>query len=144
MMQYYSWTKNVHIACVDNGIWIVESLKRSRHYDAKLNWLGYLKLALEQWITWNPAEWQGNWLYACSKIIECIDWKFEILSWETFYQQIWQTKKYDYNWTAFPWTLINIEVNLDKMIANENKRKEYLWERYIESTDIWAYDDLRN
>ena len=144
MMQCYPETRNVHIACVDNGIWIVESLKRSRHYDENLDWLRYLRLALDQWITWNPLEWQGNWLYACSQIIECVDWKFEILSWETFYQQIWQNKIYEYNWSAFPWTLINIEVNLDKMIVNEYKWKEYLWERYIESIDLPMYDALRN
>ncbi len=143
MMQCYPSTKNVHIACVDNGIWIVESLKRSRHYDEHLDWLWYLRLALAQWITGNPAEWQGNGLYTCSQIIECIQGKLEILSWETFYQQIWQNKIYEYNWSAFPWTLINIEVNLDNMIKYEYKRKEFLWPRYIESTELPVYDTLR-
>lgn len=143
MMQYYSSTKAVHIACVDNGIWIVESLKRSRHYQERLTGIDYLKLALTQGITWNPREGQGNGLYACSQIVECIWWTLEILSWETFYQQIWQNKNYTYNECAFPWTLINLEVNLNRILENEARRKAYLWTRYTESTELPIYESLR-
>lgn len=144
MMQYYSTTRMVHIACVDGGIGIVESLKRSKHYNPEYDELKYLELALTQGITGNPMEWQGNWLYTCSKIMECVEWSLEILSWEVYYKQIWQKTNYEYNWCAFPGTLINFEVNIDKIIQNEPRWKAYLWDRYIESTDLPIYDGLRN
>lgn len=144
MMQYYPSKKDIHISCVDNGIWIIWSLKNSKYKDDNLNDEEYLKLALSEWVTWDPREWQWNWLYQCSKMTEIIWWVFEIFTWNIYYHQIWQNKSYTYNDNAFPWTLVNIEMPLSKIETNWDNWKEFIWERWTNIDELWIYENLRS
>lgn len=137
MMQYYPTTEILRLWIVDAWVWIVETFKKSSHYKQGEDDLYYMDLALKQYYTRDEALWAWNWLFMCSRIIECTKWVFEIISHNHNYKQIWQEKSFGYNWVDFPWTLINIEIKVSEVI-NVDMKDVLKWR----NTSATEMDDL--
>jgi hypothetical protein len=68
-----------------------------------------------------------------------------IVSHKNYYEKYWQRITYDYNKSEFPWTLVNVEFNMNS-IEKDISRLDDLLKR-IETTEKniedFNYDDLR-
>lgn len=115
MMQYYETTKILRLAVVDCWVWIVHTLKNSRHYKDWEKDDYYMDLAIQQYHTRDESIWRGNGLYMCSTIIEATHSQMDIISHNHHFQQIWQRKEIVYNKYTFPWTLVSAEFKLDNI-----------------------------
>ncbi len=141
MLQYFPSTEIARLSVIDNGIGIVESLKDSPHYKEGEDDMYYIQLALQQEIT--NGKWRGNGLFATSEIVRETNSKMELCSGNILYTQIWQEKEFEYTWTQFPWTLINIEFNMKAIRSDqETQRLEALNHTNNEIDDYDYFDEI--
>lgn len=106
MLQYYPSKQKTHLAIIDNGIGIIESLKNSSHFNPQKEDKDYLALALQKNITNGKGKWNG--LAMVSEIIEETDSILEIFTNGVLFRKNWQKEKMEYTWVEFNGTIINI------------------------------------
>jgi hypothetical protein len=144
MMQYYIWKNILHFSVIDSWVGIEETIKEAYPKPWE-NWAYYMSLALQQHRTANKEFWAWNGLFVCSEIVESTNSTMHIVSHKNYYEKSWQKITYDYNKSVFPWTLVNVEFNMNA-IEKDISRLDDLLKR-IETTekDIedFNYDDLR-
>lgn len=140
MLQHYPSKNRTHLAVIDNWIWIIKSMKNSWYFENDKKDEYYLNLAMQRKIT----SWKGawNWLFLVSEIVKETDSKLEICTWNILFKQNWQNKEIKYNSFEFPWTLININFNMELI---DNKEREWLSsinKLNGEITDYAFYDNI--
>ncbi len=140
MLQHYPSTNITRLAVIDNGIGIINSLKNSSHYSEDKTDEDYLKLALQKGIT--NGKWMGNWLFMVSELVKETNSKLEICTGKYLYTQIWQEKIFEYTWIEFPWTLINIEFNMENIGIQKREWLQAMKHVNIEADDMDYYDNI--
>jgi len=141
MMQHYPSTNTLHLAVIDCWIGIEESMKKSKHFKKWADGKYYVWLALQQHYT-SKAEWRWNWLFMCADIVKNTNSKMNIISRNISYQIIWQEEKFDYNCKEFPWTLVNVEFNIDGMENNMDWIKRLTRYNDIQDMEYSYYNNL--
>lgn len=138
MMQYYPSKKKTHLAIIDSGIGIVESLKKSSHFNSSREDKDYLKLSLEKNIT--NGKGKGNGLAMVREIIEETSSKLEIYSNGVLFTKNWHDEKIEYTWVSFNGTIINIEFNMEAIEWEKQERLKSFSHICTEMEDLDFYE----